>query len=87
MRKGSHWALATLAGAVLLTACGQQRTESSSGSRAADAASAEARSEAEAWLGKKAPPFALPGIDGKTVDLAKIIGTRPVVLVFYRGVW
>ncbi len=41
----------------------------------------------KAWVGKKAKAFTLPGIDGKPVDVAKSLGKRPVVLVFYRGVW
>lgn len=39
------------------------------------------------WVGKAAQPFALPNAAGKTVDLGRVIGTRPVVLIFYRGVW
>jgi len=39
------------------------------------------------WVGKTAQPFTLTSSDGKTTDLSKVIGMRPVVLVFYRGVW
>jgi len=39
------------------------------------------------WVGKAALPFTLTSSDGKTVDLSQVIGTKPVVLVFYRGVW
>lgn len=39
------------------------------------------------WVGKAAKPFALTASDGKTVDLGKVIGTKPVVLIFCRGVW
>jgi len=39
------------------------------------------------WVGKAAQPFTLTSSDGKATDLSKVIGTRPVVLVFYRGVW
>jgi len=39
------------------------------------------------WVGKTAQPFTLTSSDGKATDLSKVIGTRPVVLVFYRGVW
>ena len=42
---------------------------------------------AKAWVGKKAKGFTLPGIDGKPVDVTKNLGKRPIVLVFYRGVW
>ncbi len=42
---------------------------------------------AKTWVGKKAKGFALPGTDGKSVDVAKNLGKRPIVLVFYRGVW
>ena len=41
----------------------------------------------KAWVGKKAKGFTLPGIDDKPVNIAKSLGKRPVVLVFYRGVW
>ena len=39
------------------------------------------------WVGKTAKLFTLTRSDGKVVDLSKVIGTRPVVLIFYRGVW
>ena len=39
------------------------------------------------WVGKTAKGFALPSIDGTTIDVGRVLGTRPVVLVFYRGVW
>ena len=39
------------------------------------------------WVGKTAPGFSLPDTDGKMVDVGKILGTKPVVLVFYRGNW
>lgn len=39
------------------------------------------------WVGKTAQPFTLTSSDGKATDLGRVIGTRPVVLVFYRGVW
>jgi hypothetical protein len=39
------------------------------------------------WIGKTAPSFSLPDTDGKTIDVSKVLGTKPVVLVFYRGVW
>ena len=42
---------------------------------------------AKAWVGKKAKAFTLPGIDGKPVNIAADLGKRPIVLVFYRGVW
>ena len=38
-------------------------------------------------VGDKAPDFALPNGDGKTVSLADYTGRGPVVLVFYRGFW
>ncbi len=44
-------------------------------------------SSAKAWVGKKAKGFALPGIDGKQVDISADLGKRPILLVFYRGVW
>lgn len=39
------------------------------------------------WVGKTASSFALPDTTGKTTDIGHVIGTRPVVLIFYRGVW
>ena len=39
------------------------------------------------WVGKTAQPFTCTDSDGKTVDLSKVLGMRPVVLIFYRGVW
>jgi hypothetical protein len=42
---------------------------------------------AKLWVGKKASGFVLPGIDGKPVDVGKDLGKRPLVLVFYRGIW
>lgn len=39
------------------------------------------------WVGKTAKPFTRTDSDGKTVDLSKVLGARPVVLIFYRGVW
>ena len=39
------------------------------------------------WVGKTAAGFALPGVDGKSVEVGKVLGTRPVVLIFYRGNW
>lgn len=42
---------------------------------------------AKTWVGKKVESFALPDINGKTVDIAATLGKRPVVLVFYRGNW
>jgi hypothetical protein len=39
------------------------------------------------WVGKTASGFTLPDAEGKTVDVGAILGKKPVVLVFYRGVW
>jgi cytochrome oxidase Cu insertion factor (SCO1/SenC/PrrC family) len=39
------------------------------------------------WGGKKAEPFTLSSADGKSVDLVNDLGKKPIVLVFYRGVW
>ncbi len=46
-----------------------------------------ATASAKDWVGKTAAPFSLPGIDGATVDLSKMIGKSPIVLIFYRGNW
>ena len=38
-------------------------------------------------VGDKAPDFALPNGDGKTVSLSDYTSRGPVVVVFYRGFW
>jgi hypothetical protein len=68
---------------LLLAGCAQDR-----GERGAAAIAAPATADTTGgWIGKTAEGFSLPGIDGKVVDVGKVLGTRPVVLVFYRGVW
>lgn len=42
---------------------------------------------AQKWQGKSAAGFALTDLNGKKQDVSKEIGRRPVVLVFYRGIW
>lgn len=37
--------------------------------------------------GDAAPDFALPDVDGETVQLAALLERGPVVLTFYRGSW
>ncbi len=37
--------------------------------------------------GDIAPDFALPDVDGKTLSLAELLQSGPLVLSFYRGVW
>ena len=37
--------------------------------------------------GDVAPDFALPDVDGKTISLAELLKSGPLVLSFYRGVW
>ncbi|HEY3412381.1 MAG TPA: hypothetical protein VGM51_04885 [Armatimonadota bacterium] len=37
--------------------------------------------------GRKAAAFSLPDEDGRKVDIGRIMGRKPIVLVFYRGVW
>ena len=39
------------------------------------------------WVGKTAASFTLTDSDGKKVDLSTVFGTKPVVLIFYRGKW
>ena len=39
------------------------------------------------WVGRTVPAFTLPSSQGIPVDMGKVFGTRPVVLIFYRGVW
>jgi peroxiredoxin len=39
------------------------------------------------WIGHPAPVFTLPSSQGSNVDTGKAFGTRPVVLIFYRGIW
>jgi cytochrome oxidase Cu insertion factor (SCO1/SenC/PrrC family) len=38
-------------------------------------------------VGETAPDFALPASDGKTYRLADLRGSKPLVLVIFRGVW
>ena len=38
-------------------------------------------------VGEPAPDFTLPDAAGRPVTLADYRGTKPVVLVFYRGYW
>jgi peroxiredoxin len=37
--------------------------------------------------GMKAPDFALPNVNGQTVELSQLLAKGPVVLIFYRGGW
>lgn len=37
--------------------------------------------------GDTAPDFTLPAFRGGSVTLSRFRGTRPVILVFYRGHW
>jgi peroxiredoxin len=37
--------------------------------------------------GDRAPNFRLPGVDGKEVELDRLLEAGPVVLCFYRGQW
>ena len=37
--------------------------------------------------GDKAPDFALPDVNGETVQLSQLLAHGPVVLIFYRGGW
>ncbi len=53
----------------------------------APASPAAAEATSGGWVGRTASAFTLPDSHGAPVDLSKVIGTRPVVLVFYRGVW
>ena len=39
------------------------------------------------WMGTKAKSEIVNDENGKPVDLSKLFGKRPIVLVFYRGVW
>lgn len=41
----------------------------------------------QAWIGNEAKSEAVENEKGETVALGEVFGTRPVVLVFYRGVW
>ena len=39
------------------------------------------------WIGAKAKSEKVNDENGKEVDLSKLFGKRPVVLVFYRAIW
>ncbi|MGE0001998.1 MAG: hypothetical protein AB7F50_11730 [Fimbriimonadaceae bacterium] len=41
----------------------------------------------KAWIGIEAKFEAVENEKGETVALGEVFGSRPVVLVFYRGVW
>lgn len=70
-------------------ACDAQSGETAAGpgQQSNAVTSSAATDSAGGWIGKAAPGFSLTDTNGKTVDVGKIIGTRPVILVFYRGVW
>ncbi|GAB4455472.1 MAG: hypothetical protein OHK0029_11640 [Armatimonadaceae bacterium] len=53
----------------------------------ADALTEKDREKAQEWVGRVAPSFVLPDTEGNEVNLAAVLGQKPVVLVFYRGVW
>ncbi|OVE77778.1 alkyl hydroperoxide reductase [bacterium F11] len=38
-------------------------------------------------LGQKIPPFSLPNVSGKPVNIQDLLNQGPVVLSFYRGAW
>ncbi len=40
-----------------------------------------------ARVGQRAPQFALPNADGRTVSLGDLLARGPLVLSFYRGRW
>lgn len=46
-----------------------------------------AADRAGGWIGRTAPAFTLPSSRSVSTDLSKVLGTKPVVLIFYRGVW
>jgi peroxiredoxin len=62
-------------------------TASLSAAPPAPAPTAPAADTTGGWIGRAAPTFTLPSSQGAVVDMGKVIGTRPVVLIFYRGVW
>ena len=39
------------------------------------------------WVGTKAKSEKVNDENGKEVDLSKLFGKRPVVLVFYQAIW
>ncbi|MDE2126366.1 MAG: hypothetical protein KGJ62_07240 [Armatimonadetes bacterium] len=41
----------------------------------------------QGFVGKKAASFTLPAVDGKSVTVGRQFGKRPVILIFYRGIW
>ncbi len=50
-------------------------------------ASAQSASKTAAWVGTEPKWVAINDSTGKSVDLSNDFGKRPIVLVFYRGVW
>lgn len=79
--------LSVFAALTLLSAAAPMTYAQAPASKAAPMAAMDTTDHSAGWVGKTAQPFTLPSADGKTVDLSKVIGTRPVVLIFYRGVW
>lgn len=83
--KRSVW-IGWLAGATIL-ALGCAAPRAATPTAEAPAATAAAGDRTGGWVGKTAAGFALPGVDGRIVDVGKVLGTKPVVLIFYRGNW
>jgi len=84
MRRGS-WTGWLAAAVLVAVGCASPRAATPAAEDAA--ARTETESHAGGWIGKTAAGFALPGVDGRTVDVGKVLGTKPVVLIFYRGNW
>jgi peroxiredoxin len=55
--------------------------------RATDELIASGAAECALRVGDQAPPFSLPGADGRFVKSADFLGRGPLVVSFYRGVW
>ena len=71
----------------LTVSCGQQIGQADAAPGQQTPAGSAVPDLTGGWIGKTAPGFSLPDADSKTVDVGKIIGKKPVILIFYRGVW
>ncbi len=81
------WLVPVMALGMCVSAC--QPADGDAGMSGAQGASASAQgsSKAAAWVGTEPKWVAINDSTGKSVDLSKEFGKRPIVLVFYRGVW
>lgn len=88
-QKRKTFSVATALVALMLTACASERAESQTPAVNQDSAAAPGKAVdlTGGFVGKAVKGFTLTDVDGKTVDVGAVLGKKPVVLIFYRGVW